>query len=185
MVEAPRDRLLLIDACVVVNLYATRHMDEIVRALDSPVGIVDIVVREAGYVRRGGSGDDAVEREPIDLSPLVASGAIQVVKASDEAALQLFVDLTRELDDGEAMTAAIAISRGCAVATDDRAAIRAIGQQVPVVSTLELIQLWSNHQQVPREVFRSVLIDLRERGAYLPGRGHPQRGWWEAMMSGE
>lgn len=109
----------LLDACVVIDLYATRQMEPILRADPTAVSVVDLVRSESLYVRRGGSGEDAREREPVDLDPVLAAGVVRVVTPSD-AELRSFVDLTLRLDDGEAMTAAVAIHRGWSPPTTAR-----------------------------------------------------------------
>jgi len=187
-VEAPRKpppragTPLLLDACVAINLYATRRMEEIIRVLEEPVGVVDLVRSEALHVRRGGTGDDADEREALDLGPLVDAGLLVMVTAT-EAELDAFVAWTRRLDDGEALTAAVAISRGWTVATDDRKAIRLLSGHVPLRSTLDLVKVWADRVGVGDPVVAQALHDLRERGPYLPRRDHPLKAWWDAYLS--
>jgi predicted nucleic acid-binding protein len=179
-----RSSLLLLDACAVVNLYASRKMPEILAVIDGTVAIVDTVEREAQYVLRGGKGDDAREREPVELRPLIATGALSVIASDDEAELLTFIDLTQDLDEGEAMTAAIAIHRGAAVVTDDRKAARILGDRgVACQSTLGLLKAWADAHALADIVIRRVLTDLRERGTYEPPRAHPLRGWWNAIIS--
>jgi predicted nucleic acid-binding protein len=137
----PPDRITLLDAGSVVSLYATRCMDEILAACDGTVAIADIVAQEAQFVRRGGSGEDTAERDPVILTPMVDAGVIRVVTTDIEAELLTFIDLTRQLDDGEAMTAALAIHRGYVVVTDDRKAERVLTEHsVSVRPTLDLVK---------------------------------------------
>jgi hypothetical protein len=174
----------LLDTCAVVNLFATRRMAEIIASVQSPVAIVDIVERETQFVRRGGDGEDAKEREPVILTPLIAGGGLSVISTDDEEELLTFVDLTQHLDSGEAMTAALAIHRRCVVVTDDRKAIRILTtNSVPIRSTLDVIKTWVDGQQIDLAAQRAVLLDLRQRGTYLPARSHPLRAWWDAVMT--
>lgn len=180
----PRVPITLLDACAVVNLYATHRMDQILEVVDGSFAVVDVVEREAQYVFRGGKGEDAKERESIDLQPCVARGALTVIGATDEEELLTYINLTQELDDGEAMTAALAIHRGYTVVTDDRKAARVLARQtVPLRTTLDLVRTWADHQAVSAEVLRVVLTDLRERGNYYPARSHPLRSWWDTALS--
>src|SRR5687768_7857684 len=103
--------LVLLDACTVVSLYACRRMAEIIGAIDGAVAVVDIVAGESQYVFRGGQGEDARERESVDLLPLISTGRLTVIATDDDSELLTFIDLTRELGEGEAITAAIAIHR--------------------------------------------------------------------------
>jgi hypothetical protein len=77
--------------------------------------VADVVRREAGYVFRGGDGPDTTEREPIDLGPLEEAGLLTTLSAESEEELRIYIDLTLEMDDGEAMTGAIASHRGVVV----------------------------------------------------------------------
>ncbi len=173
--------LTLLDACVVINLYATRRMEEIVRSVPTLVGVVDVVRREAGYVRRGGSGDDAEDREAIDLAPMISAGAIVPIRPT-EPELETFLDLTLQLDDGEAMTAAVALARQAVVATDERKAIRIVEGRVATRSSLELVKAWVDAHGLADDDVRTVLNDLRQRGHYVPSERHPLRPWWDAML---
>ncbi len=173
----------LLDACAVINLYATRRMDAILAAVPTAVGVVELVQSEAHYVLRGGPGEDAREREPVDLASSIAAGRLRIV-APTESELAAFVDLTLSLDDGEAMTAAVAIARGWVVATDDRKAERVLSNRVRTRSTLDLVKAWSDEANIDATELWVVLTDLRERGSYLPRRVHPLREWWEAGLGG-
>lgn len=184
LVSTPPAPLTLLDACAVVNLYATRRMEHILATIDGPVAVVDVVEREAQYVFRGGEGEDAKEREPIDLQPCIGRGVLAVIETTDEEELLTYIDLSQELDDGEAMTAALAIHRGYTVVTDDRKAARVLaGQTVTLRTTLDLVRAWADHQAVSAEVLGVVLTDLRERGNYYPARSHPLRSWWDTALS--
>lgn len=176
--------LMLLDACVVVNLYASRCMEQILAAIDVPVAIADVVAREVQFVYRGGSGADAKEREVVDLQPVIAIGGLIVMVASEEAELLTFIDLAEELGQGEAMTASLAIHRGCAVVTDDRKATRVLATRgITCRTTLDLIRAWSDGQHITPAELHRVLIDVRQRGNYEPSRTHPLRDWWEYAMT--
>jgi predicted nucleic acid-binding protein len=178
-----RPRLVLLDACVVVNLYATGRMGEIVATIAGTVAIVDVVRQESQHVHRGGNGEDRSELDPIDLDPLISAGAIQVLTSEDDAELMTFIDLTRELDDGEAMTAAVAIHRSGIVVTDDRKAARLLSENsVSHQSTLDLCKVWAETATETQESMRTALIAIRERGRYEPPRNHPLRAWWESIL---
>jgi predicted nucleic acid-binding protein len=173
---------LLLDACVVINLYASGYMQEVIGALPGHVAIVDLVRAESLAIRS--SEDETDQRETIDLSPLVDRGLIEVLSATGDE-FDTFIDLAVTLDDGEAMTAALAIRRGYSIATDDRAAIRVLAGRVPIVSTLELVKLWADMLQISSDHLRDALTSLQVRGSYVPGRGHPLRSWWDQALDEE
>lgn len=170
---------LLLDACVVINLYASGYMQEIVHALPGHVAIVDLVRAESLAIRS--PEDDTDQRETIDLSPLVDRGLIDVLSATGDE-LDTFIDLAITLDDGEAMTAALAIRRGYSIATDDRAALRVLNGRVRIYSTLEILKQWADTLQVSENHLQDALASLRVRGSYMPGRGHPLRTWWIEIL---
>ncbi len=171
----------LLDACAVLSLYATRHMGEVISTLPGRVAVVDLVLEEALYIRRIVEGD--AELEPVDLSPLVTAGLLAVLSPASEEELETFVDLAVDLDDGEAMTAALAIHRGSVLITDDRKAERLLAGRVQLRPTLELIKAWAEAEHVSGDRLRAVLVAVYERG-YQPSRRHPLKPWWDASLSG-
>lgn len=173
------DVMLLLDACTLINLFASRHEHDILRTQDHPVGIVSVVRRETTYLFKGGAGDDSREREPIDLEPAITSNLLRPITPTD-AELDDFVDLTlRFKGDGEAMTIAVALARRWTIVTDDRKAIRLIAGRTPVRSSLELVRTWSVTSNIAPESLRSALHDIRTRANYVPGVGHPLKRWWD------
>ena len=171
--------LLVLDACVLINLVACGHVEEILGSLDIPAAIVRQVHHETLFIRRGGDGDDAREPVEIDLTSVLEQGLLQIVSDADEDELNTFINLTLELGDGEAMTVALALHRGHVVATDDRVALRLIGSRVPTCSSLELIKQWTERKHVSQVTITTTLHNLRMRGRYLPGPQHPLRSWWD------
>ena len=178
-----RESLTLLDACAVVNLYATRSMGPILATIDGPVAVVDAVAREAKYVFRGGDGSDARERESIAVQSFVDDGLLEIISTDAEEELLTFIDLSQDVGEGEAMTAALAMHRGCIVVTDDRKAFRVMRDRgVALRTSLELIRGWSVHLRIPNDVLLAALIDLQQRGRYEPPRSHPLRAWWDEIM---
>jgi predicted nucleic acid-binding protein len=175
--------LTLLDACAVVNLYATRAMGPILATVDGPVAIVDVVAREAQYVFRGGDGEDSRERDPVAVQSFIDDSLLEVVSTDDEEELLTFIDLSQDIGEGEAMTAALAVHRGCIVVTDDRKATRVmLNRGVTLRTSLELIRVWSVHSRIPDDTLRAALADLRQRGRYEPPRSHALRDWWDEIM---
>ena len=176
-------QLVLLDACAVVNLWACRRMAEIVPVVDGRVAVAEVVRQEARYVLAGGAGPEALEREPIDLAALITAGALDVIMPGNDDELMTFIDLTRQLDDGEAMTLAIALHRSGVVMTDDRKAIRVANEiGVPMLTSLELVKRWSELASIARIELRGTLGDLRERGRIEPSRQHSLRMWWMDVL---
>lgn len=171
---------VVLDACAVLSLYATDRMDEIVRLLPSPVVVADMVVEEALYIRRVIEGESTNER--VNLASLINAGLLVVVRGETEQELRTFIDLAFHLDDGEAMSGALAIHRCWPLVTDDRKAERLLGERVQLRSTLDVVREWADRQRIGADDIRAALTGIDERG-YRPGRHHSLHGWWEAMMA--
>lgn len=179
----PERDMALIDACSLINLYATRRIETILAASPDRFGIVDVVREESGYVLRGGDGPDATEQEPIDLQRLEEAGLLATHAAETDDEFRTYIDLTGEMDDGEAMTGAVAIHRGHKVITDDRKALQVLDERgVACKTTLDLIKGWAEHENIPRKALRTVLLDVRQRARYAPHKQHHLREWWDESI---
>ncbi len=96
-----------------------------------------------------------------------------------------FVDFAISIDDGEAITAALALHRDSALATDDRKARRVIAEQAPSVdlaSTLDLLSNWVEVAHVSAAELRSVFEAMISSASYVPGRRNPHFDWWHEVM---
>lgn len=175
--------LLLLDACCLLNLFATRHIEEILRTLQERFAIAAVVSAEAMWVYRGGAGNDALEREAVDTQPLLAAGLLEVLAPETDAENEDFVAFAAVLDDGEAMTAALAMHRDGTVATDDRKARREIAGRAPHValsSTAELLHMWASTARVHPAVLARALQDVHTRAQFLLRSQDPFRPWWDS-----
>jgi predicted nucleic acid-binding protein len=175
---------LILDACCLLNVYASGCLDAIAEALGHSFVIAEAVSIETLYIRRDRSEQDMQEREVIDLAAPVSRGALSIV-ALDEAELVTFLTFASLVDDGEAATCALAIHRGLPLATDDRKARRLLQVQAPhlrLYSTLEMLKRWADHRQVDAVVLTRTLIAVRDRGNFLPPKADPLRGWWQASI---
>jgi hypothetical protein len=178
----PYDRLIL-DACCVINLYASAQMGAILRALPCTVVVADYVCEQEALMVRAGPEGSGLPAEAIDLCPLIDEGVLEVASLQDAEAAT-FVTLAAAFgDDGEAATAALAVHRRWALATDDRGAINVLRRQAPqihVVSTPEIIQHWAEAIAVSPALLRAVLANVRARARYAPHAQHPLHSWWQA-----
>lgn len=169
----------ILDACCLINLYASGEEAGICRA-SGEFYVCDEARGEAPRIRRVDDDDPTrlVSRE-IDLGPAIAAGTIQKCQLEGQDELDAFVRFAVELDDGEASCLAIAKSRGWTVATDDRKARRIASENgIALIGTPELIQKWAN-ATAPDEATVGALLRRIERFArYRPRRSDPLYGWW-------
>lgn len=173
---APSPPVTLLDACAVLSLFATRRMLEIVAVVPGTVAVADLVRAEALYVRRVVEGDIVIDA--VDLGAMIAAGALAEVAAHEEAEFDAFVDLAIDLDQGEALSAALAIHRGYVLVTDDRKVERLLAGRVLLRPTLDLVKAWADVARVGDDELGSILQRVYERG-YEPARHHPLKPWWD------
>ena len=121
----------------------------------------------------------------MDLSPLIDEGLLLVVRLETPSEEASFVELAAVLDDGEAVTGAIALNRGHLIAIDDRKARRVLGEKASgmrLVSTLDLMHQWCPSVSV-QEVSHALRA-MQHRARYVPGQQDPLYAWWRDMMEG-
>ena len=179
----PTKPTLLLDACCLLNLFATGHIEEILKTLAWHFAITTVASTEAMWVYRGGGGDDASERDPVDVRSLMAAALLAVLEPETDQEIEDFVALAAVLDDGEAMTAAVAIHRSAAIATDDRKARRVISARavgIRLLSTTELLHTWGQEAGVDASILMEALGNVRTRAHFLPPSQDPLRPWWDA-----
>jgi predicted nucleic acid-binding protein len=180
-------RPIILDASCLLNLYASKRLQGIAQTLPQPLAVADYVIQqEALYIRHRGSDQDREEREPVNVESLVSAGFIQVMQVNSEVEATTFVDLATEMDDGEAITCALAVHRQCDVATDDRKARRILSTRAPqvlVTSTLALVKQWGELAGITKAELRAVLLNIRFGANYYPGERDPLYRWWIDVVS--
>ena len=183
-IDGPDEGVLLLDASCLLNLYATGRIADIAAALPWQLAVVDYVLEhETLYIRATGGYEESGATVPVDLSPLIEAGLLLVLGLEEPGEQAHFVELAADLDDGEAMTGAMAINRSFAVAIDDRKARRVLGEKAPelrLLSTLELLHLWS--AAVPDEEVGRALRAMRHGARYAPGQRDRLYSWWLDQM---
>ena len=186
MTDSPR--FLLLDASCLLNLHATGFLREIAATLPYQFAVADYVLeQEVLYVWLPESDETREECVPVDLSPLVSEGLIHVMSLEHLEEQLTFVDLAASIDDGEATTGALALHRCCSVATDDRKARRVLGERfstVPLVSTLELLNLWAQDESVSNVELQAAVTRMRTGASYVPGYRDPFYAWWREIIHG-
>ncbi|MBL8190838.1 MAG: PIN domain-containing protein [Acidobacteria bacterium] len=171
---------IILDSCVLINLIASEETEEILRSTGKDCRICVIVEKESFYLRP----DDPEEElfDLIKLDPFIKSGILSLcnIEGSQEAAL--YVDYASRLGDGEAMSLAIAESRGYVLATDDRKARRIFlesgNDSINLTSTSELVRNWADSKLVSPAKLKSVLVNIQHRAHFFPPRKDPNFTWW-------
>ena len=175
--------IVIQDACVLINLLASGRFEDIINGCGLSFAISQAVAREAMVLHYA----ETNEREKIDLQPLIGKGLLAVLAAESEAEKLRFIELTMNLDDGEAESVAIAEARHFALATDDRKArnlIQREGLNIELWSTCALLQHWQGRSSVADNEMIIILTHILQRARYRPKAGHPHFAWWTSLMSG-
>ena len=176
---------IILDASCTINLAASGQMDGILEAIPSSVAIA-AYVREQEVLRINARSGESGTRapQPIDLQPLIDRGLLIVVSPESEAENESYINFAAVLgDDGEAITAAIAVHRNWAIGIDDRSAtnlFRREAPQIQLISTPELIKHWVDTMNPPDDIVRLALDDVRLGAKYAPGNTHVLYNWWRS-----
>jgi hypothetical protein len=176
----------VIDACCLIDLFASGHAEAILRAAALDWHVPVAVQSEVQFIRQH---DPQQPGQTIavaaDFAPLISSAALCVCKPEDSQELTRFTQYAAVFrSDGEAMCLAIAESRGWIVATVARKAIRT-GQAagLTVVSCPELLKKWSDAARPAKLVLHQALKDIRFLAQFVPNSSMPCHKWWNDQLA--
>jgi predicted nucleic acid-binding protein len=168
----------LLDACVLINLLASDEIEAILLSAARESFICAAVEGESIYLR---TEDANAPIEHIDLAPSIDGGLLTVCNIYSDAEVELYVDYASVLNDGEAMSLAIALSRNYMLATDEKKARRlfleATGNPMRLASTSALIRHWSE-DNISGERLKHVLLNVETRARYQPPTTDVNYRWW-------
>lgn len=178
MVE--ESKLLVVDACVAINLVATRRWNEIFAANQHVPVMPRLALQEVLYLF-----DDEGERVEISLADLRETGELIIDELRPEQ-VTLVLELAAEVGRGEAAAIAIARSKGLSLATDDRLAqnISELGSG-RLVTTSALIRAWAATKTQRRSEIVEVIELIEKRASFRPGRRDPHFEWWNAQRKSD
>ncbi|MEX2410234.1 MAG: hypothetical protein WD607_02480 [Candidatus Paceibacterota bacterium] len=171
-------RGIILDACCIINLYASSVMEEVMESISIPF-YVDQYVREKEALKI--KADNENEFADIDLAPFIQKGLLKEISLIQEES-NLFVNLAVTLDDGEARCGAIASHRKFIVATDEKVGIRifsGLNTPIPTITTLEMLYHWSVSKNIRPVKINAILKNIEKRANYRPGSNHAYFSWWE------
>ncbi|HEU5376387.1 MAG TPA: PIN domain-containing protein [Ktedonobacteraceae bacterium] len=180
---------ILLDACVVINLFASKQMQAILEALPRPVAIATFVhEKEVLKIYTGPDDNITAEAEAISLQPFIDQKLLHVVpNDSRELATMLKISETY-IDTGEAISAAIARHRSWSLATDDKIALSFFMRNMPdlhLISTLDLVKHWAEATQPHLAAIADALANIHKRARYAPHHDHDLYQWWKMYQQGQ
>jgi len=174
------EAVAILDTCVLINLAASGEIADIVSTIRGATFICSAVQKEALFLR-----DDTEQSKmvPLQVDDVLAIARIRVCDLETEYEEEQFVTLAAELDDGEAMSIAIAANRGMAFASDDQKARRIFTELVPdpqqLHSTSSILKQWATLRSVPPPRLREALHRIGTRARFTPPRRDPNAAWWQ------
>ena len=177
-------RIVAADACVLINLLATRRAPELLDALGWALVSTPQAAGQVTYLAGPPDEDGRATKEPVSVSPLIESRHLEI-RTVPANALDVFVDLAAQIHEADASSIALAAGMGVALATDDRLARRlAAGLAPPVelIRTLAVVREATSQIGLAADEIRLVARDLRLRGSFLPPRQDPDRAWYESFL---
>jgi len=169
------DKPTIMDASSIINIAASGHTKEIMAVVSELVFVCSYVrEKECLYLRSA----DEKTIETIRLAEWQQAGMLQdcELTAIEE---EQFLIYAGQVDDGEAMSLAIAKVRGFTLITDDRKAQRlATSDGITLLTTPQILHAWAadQHPSIVSDVLRTV----ESRARYRPSEGDPLNTWWLA-----
>jgi hypothetical protein len=120
----------------------------------------------------------------VDTEPFIASGLLQVLELSGEEEQTLYIEQAIVVDDGEAMSIAIAASRHLELAIDDKQATNHTRRSFPGIrlwSTPEILKHWADSGAADADSLRRAIHLIEARARYFPPKSHSLFGWWNTV----
>ncbi len=176
----------ILDACSVICLEAAGILQRVLHILPGDCLLASAVADEAQWVFSWPAGDGSQERVAIDLPMYAAEGLLKMVAPETEAEAERFVQLASTvMDNGEAMSTAIAMYRGATLITDERVATNYCRREdIACLSSLDIVKAWAAHDQATSEELSRALTGIVQRARYRPPRSHALFQWWIQYVDG-
>lgn len=170
----------IVDACALINLFASGKAAEVITAYGGAFYVSEQVRGESLMIRRPDEKDAAkFVSAPIDLGTALSSGLLQSCRVEGDAEAAAYIEFATQVDDGEASCLAIAKCRGWAVGTDDRKAIRVATEAgIQVITTPELIERWAAETSAANNQISEVLRAIERFARFRPRSSSRLYDWW-------
>jgi predicted nucleic acid-binding protein len=178
-----------LDACSLLNLYATMRLERIASALGVQFSVLPVVYPNESQFIYARKGLSRLEPMALDLSAPLKAGLVRIERDLSDAENVLYLEFAAAgIDDGEAITAAAAILRGGGLVTDDRKARRVITENAPqmeIIGSIGLVRRWVETQNIDLVEAREVLLNLEICGNYTIGKREPELVWCQKIFKPE
>jgi hypothetical protein len=179
-------RKIVIDACCMLNLLATRREIEIVGALSLQLLDTPQTATESLTLWTPPHSDGQRSKEATSTEGLRQSGYLTTHPLDSEALVDAYITAAARIKDSDASCIALAGILSLPLLTDDRKErhiARELFPGIDLVSTLDVLAEaeatlgWSDAE------LRLVASDLRWRGNFAPPRKDPRGGWYDGLLT--
>ncbi len=180
---------IILDACVLMNLYASRELKSILSSISESCAATFYVVNYEALTILNYKSNKSVPKneEKIDLETIIAQGLLHLTNFESDQEKKSFLSFSSQrLDDGEAASMAIAKHRNWAFASDDKRAtkiMRSFDQNIQIVSTPEILRHWQLVQNPNTLVMKNVIQEIEMRANFTLGRKNPDFIWWQNIKN--
>ncbi len=180
---------VILNACCLINLYASRYLSSILEALPVPVMVAaDVYEHEVLRVYSEGFGEEGSISEQIEVQPLLDAGLLATAWPSSDAEQTSVIDFALALkEDGEAFTAALALHRRWAIGVDDPWTASFLRRNVPhiqLLTTPQFVKHWTERTDPSPETVRAVLHNIQRYAKYAIPPHHALYEWWQGYLDG-
>jgi predicted nucleic acid-binding protein len=168
---------VLIDACCLINLCSSGRLPDILRGIPNQWHVCTAVATETLYVNVATSKERT--RVKVDLQPWFDNAVLLPCEPGPQDELAAFVNYATRVDDGEAMSLALAKCRSWILATDDRKARRiATDDSIPIINTIQIIQEWAGRTGAALGAIKELINNISILARYRPSANVPGASWW-------
>ncbi len=152
---------LVVDMSVLINLIASDNIVQLLAELNTEMLLPKQVYQELKKHPKDGS-----DCKPL-INSLISENLLKPLDMTPNI-LELYLDLTTELDDGEAAVIAHTLTQtGCTAVIDEKKA-RRIGLErfnlSPILSTVDLLQAYFSITQCDQKAFQELLFNTLKIG---------------------
>jgi predicted nucleic acid-binding protein len=173
----------IVDACCLINFYASGNVLGILRALDGGLFVPDLVQGESPFIRKEDDQDRTIlVPEAINLTEALNEGLLHSCQLENDVESEHFVQYAAAVDDGEAVCLALAKCRHWVVATDDRKATRlARAEGIATITTAEIVKLWADSCKATDKAVAEILQRIERCARFRPRNDFPLHDWWRRL----
>lgn len=182
--------LVFLDACCLINLFATGRAEEILRTLPYDFAVARYVaeeeILEIEPAGRGTPGEGPRARESLrpSIQSLTSIGILQEIDVESSTEIEALIHFASRLDDGEAHTLALALTRDARLATDDKKALRVFQQHSPspCLRTTDLLFQWAGLQEIQAPDLAQIIRSITRRACFLPPKSDSYFERWMELL---